>query len=465
MNRFSRWILPSIASVFAVVGAVTPAVAAITTAQLTAGSPASNGPCPFTESFTGSINGTPGTSFQYSFNRYIDSVQQVQNVGVATIPASGTLNVSDSFSISGATAAINFDQIWVHNIAGGQGDVYSPRAPFSVACIAGSPPPAGFVGNGKLLHGSSGLAYQSMYGIPLPTDLKSTTDPQECGKHGGLAGLFCIQAVPDKYLILVWDWQPNDKWPAIDGYHIYDVTNGAKTRVQDQTNPQATVEFFEPGSFAGKCYAVTAYKGTTESATSASFCAGVAMGLKTISDMNPISGSRHKAYSLGGGGVPNGDCPMPCIGYTFDKTITLGVVQSHDNLVRRGYYTFHPNGVALRGLNIAKATLTVTRLNPELPAGRGTNSFECFGAIGATRTDWTASSAFADGDFGYDVPASIGTNSATFDVTRIVRDWANGVIPNNGFVFKGLDENTGSDAVDSCELLLAPNATLTIQYF
>ncbi|HXM19473.1 MAG TPA: hypothetical protein VN934_11785 [Candidatus Tumulicola sp.] len=113
-----------------------PAAASVTTATLTATTPSYSGKCPVTEAFTGAISGTPGTTFQYSFNRYINGVQQVQNVGAGTIPSNGTFSpVNDSFSIASSSTGTNFDQIWVHNIAGGQADVYSNKASFTATCV------------------------------------------------------------------------------------------------------------------------------------------------------------------------------------------------------------------------------------------------------------------------------------------------------------------------------------------
>jgi hypothetical protein len=119
--------------------AARPAAAAVTAATLNATTPSYNGKCPATEAFTGAISGTPGTTFQYSFNRYINGVQQVQNVGAGTIPASGNLAVSDSFSIASSSTGVNFDQVWVHNIAGGQPDLYSAKASFAVTCASANP--------------------------------------------------------------------------------------------------------------------------------------------------------------------------------------------------------------------------------------------------------------------------------------------------------------------------------------
>jgi hypothetical protein len=111
-----------------------PADAAVT-ATLNAATPSYSGKCPVTETFGGTISGTAGTTFQYSFNRFINGAQQVQNIGAGTIPASGSLAVNDSVSIGSSTTGSTFDQVWVHNIAGGQADVYSGKASFSVTCV------------------------------------------------------------------------------------------------------------------------------------------------------------------------------------------------------------------------------------------------------------------------------------------------------------------------------------------
>jgi hypothetical protein len=116
-----------------------PATAAITTAALTATTPSYTGKCAVTETFSGTISGMVGTTFQYSFNRFINGAQQIQNIGSGTIPASGSLAVNDSFSIASSSTGANFDQIWVHNIAGGQADVYSNKATFAVTCASVNP--------------------------------------------------------------------------------------------------------------------------------------------------------------------------------------------------------------------------------------------------------------------------------------------------------------------------------------
>jgi hypothetical protein len=276
-----------------------------------------------------------------------------------------------------------------------------------------------------------------------------------CGQHGGLAGIFCIQAVPDRYLILVWDWTPNDKWPAIDGYHVYDVTNGGKTRVQDQTNPQATVEFFKPGSFIGKCYAVSAYKGTSESTLSASFCAsGAQVGTKTRSVHMSNWGYFATSYTSCGFNagicVVGTHCDDLCAGWSHHDsggTLTL----DHENVYWRSFVQFEPSQIT--GLNIAKARLEL-RVNGD-PT--------CFGGIGVSQgpawgTDQAPNVVWAD------VRTAMSSTQAVFDVTSIVRDWANGA-PNWGFAFKGNNENNGAEDNGGCMVQFNKNGVLSLEFY
>src|SRR5215470_1569668 len=431
-----------------------PASAGVTAAAFAAATPSYTGPCPVVMAFSGTINGTPGVSFQYSFNRYVDGKQQVQNVGAATIPAGGSLAVSDSFSISGSSSGVNLDQVWVHNIAGGQMDVYSNRAAFAVNC--GTPPSPGSGSPGKFSKfgiGTTDTANQLVYGVPPPYNLASTTDPHVCPQHGGFAGVLCIQAVPDKYLILVWDWSPNDKWPAIDGYHVYDVTGGPKTRVQDQTNPQATVEFFKPGSYTGKCYAVSAYKGTNESGLSASVCAaGAAVGVKTLSlSPNPAEMHYHEYCGSGICGVPS--CfVIACAVYTHVKEAGPGIVGTHVNNFQRGYFLFDPAQIAGRNVYSAKLSMVLN--------GDPT----CLGGLGTADGSWVGAAVdvVPPATLDLSIPMKMNNTNVAFDVTSIVRDWARGGA-DNGFVLFGTNENTGAEDNGSCYVGVV-KAALSIQY-
>jgi hypothetical protein len=132
----------SAAAVFAAALAIVvaqPAAAAVT-ATLTASTPSYSGKCPTTEAFTGAISGPPGTTFKYSFIRSINSVQQVQNIGPATIPNGGSFPVSDSFSVPATSTGSNYDQVSVQVISFGGSNVLSNQAVFSVTCTGAANP-------------------------------------------------------------------------------------------------------------------------------------------------------------------------------------------------------------------------------------------------------------------------------------------------------------------------------------
>jgi hypothetical protein len=137
--KLHRTVIVAAAAVVAV-SIAHPAKASITGATISTTQPSYSGTCPVTIAFTGSVTGTPGTAFTYSFNRFVNGVQQVVAGGTVTL-SSGSYAVNDSIPISATTSAKTFDQIWVHNISGGQTDVYSNQANFSVTCGGPTPNP------------------------------------------------------------------------------------------------------------------------------------------------------------------------------------------------------------------------------------------------------------------------------------------------------------------------------------
>jgi hypothetical protein len=141
LNRKSVLVAAAIALAVCTLHAA-PASAAITSSLSTTSPNPNSGPCPVTMNFTGSINGTAGTVFTYSFNRFVNSVQQVVNGGTMTMPSSGTIAVNDSIPIASSASGNTFDQVWVHNISGGQPDVYSNKVNFTVNCAGATPPPS-----------------------------------------------------------------------------------------------------------------------------------------------------------------------------------------------------------------------------------------------------------------------------------------------------------------------------------
>jgi hypothetical protein len=127
-----------------------PAQAAVT-ASISINGPANyTGLCPTTMSFSGTISGAPGTQVTYSWNRFINSSQQVASGATVTLGAS-PYAVSDSIKLIANASGTTFDQLWVHNISGGQPDVYSNKVTFSVTCAGATPNPMTVLHQGTTL--------------------------------------------------------------------------------------------------------------------------------------------------------------------------------------------------------------------------------------------------------------------------------------------------------------------------
>ena len=120
--------------------------------------------------------------------------------------------------------------------------------------------------------------------ISAPTGLKSTLDQKTCNDHGGFAGgLACKAGLPNGMLALVWNYCSGCQ---ADGFHLYRVDGGRRDAVSIPANgTSVTIALLDVPSdgFSGKCYAVTAYRGSAESALSAQFCVAGGSTIQTVS--------------------------------------------------------------------------------------------------------------------------------------------------------------------------------------
>ena len=133
-HRFIASAFGPVAAGLAMLAVATPAAATITAVKIAATQPAWNGTCPMTVSFAGSITGTPGTQFSYDFLSTVDNVVKTFGQGTVTLPASGSMSIYHNYAIGSSTTGVNEEQVRVHNIAGGQADIISNAAGFSVTC-------------------------------------------------------------------------------------------------------------------------------------------------------------------------------------------------------------------------------------------------------------------------------------------------------------------------------------------
>jgi hypothetical protein len=451
--------------------------AAAVTASLAVTSPNPySGACPVTDQFKGTIAGAPGTAITYSFNRFVNGMHHVVNGGAVKLPPSGSITVNDSVTITATALANTFDQIWVHNISGGQPDVYSNEANVVVNC--------GFV------HIPKGL---TVFTPPPPPDsLNNTTDPPTCTNHAGFGGgLACLAGIPKGQLALIWNWTPIKGVPNVDGFNVYRVDGGQHTRVAQQnakldSGAAATLALLDPPSdgFNGKCYVVTSYVGTTESHDSGFFCAGGYQGGAIVESFTQQptamqTFSHHYHFDGGCGLTQTGTLPSaPNLvgfyhGYSwgpFDKTCQV------DNTAWETALGFDLGGAGtiLRNpkANLQSATLTFQRMDG--------STASCVAGVHLPTIDWSHFAgqmipvphddyrgnipwgpAGVNADLGV-VKISNGGGSYVIDVASAVSDFAKGNRANHGFLLVGGNEDFSGEDNTHCDVSYG-NFTLNIK--
>jgi hypothetical protein len=459
-----------------------PAQAALTSA-LTATTPSYTGACPTTMAFTGSISGAPGTAFQYSFNRFINGTQQVVNVGAATLPSSGTLAVNDSMSITATTGANTFDQIWVHNIAGGQADVYSNRAPFSVTCGSGAPPPSGI---GKFGISAMRLDPDDAAHNPAPPFRIATNgDPRACAAHMAnpfVAGLLCQPIAAASKLFIMWNWEPHTgcfSCPQdVDGFKIYLTDAGMTSKTyltQTSAGVSATVSVLDvpAGGFVGKCYSVSAYKGAKESSLGQRTCIGAEPHIGSSSSTLQPAHIRNSFSEKTAGDAEshiathaesNSDNVNPLRAgyyyesekritgdYFFNRIYRAGVMFDLGSLVGR------PLQKAVLHLHVSDTEFGSTIDTANLRSG----SKSCAAELGTGRGAWWSNNDWIEADWVENL--SLDGPTIDVDVTNPVRAWMNGA-PNTGFVLRGGYENLSAFRKDQC-VTIYDTASLTVDHF
>lgn len=442
-----------------------PANAAITAATITVTGPSSyTGSCPHTVQFTGTINGTPGTVFTVSFNRFVNGMQHIVTLAPVTMPANGVEPVSDSISIASSTSGTTFDQIWVHNISGGQADVYSNKANFTVNC--GPPPTPIPTGIPKLPP-------------PAPNSLTNTTDPPTCTTHAGIGGgLACYAGIPKGMLALIWSWSPGACSDCIDGYNVYRVDGGQHTRVTQQnakldSGLVATLAVLDKPSdgFNGKCYVVTAYYQGLESNDSNYFCPGGYAGGPIVESftLQPSavrSVYHHYSYtgfgpgcglSNTGTGPPNGDH----VGFIHSYVSASGFTCGEDTFVYQTAVNFNLGGAGII-LRNSKASVQSARLLFRRVDGGTVN---CMAGVHLPTGDWSnAQDLIPNNDFISGIPwgtntdintgtVKIANGNDSIDVATAISNWAKGVWSSDyGFVLIGGNEDTsGFHDNNSCD--------------
>lgn len=374
--------------------------------------------------------------------------------------------VSESLSIGSTSTGVNFDQIWVHNIAGGQSDVYSNRANFSVTCSAPGSLPRG-ESTYAVLGNDKHLDLYTQPNLQPPTDISTSGDPSACAAHIAnpfVAGLLCQPIAAANKLFILWRCAscPSD----VDGFKIYltDVS-GVTGTLLDKTSagPGATVSLLSApaGGFAGKCYAVTSYKGSKESAMGYRSCISVAptVGTTSVTLQSVHVRSSTRSDSNVGGAYRPTSAPDLVAGYSHDTNKHfLGDTWFND--ITRGAFAFDLSPMVGRPLQ--KATLHL-HVNVSQIGANNTSDYSksCAAEVGAGKDTWWNNTAWIEADWS-DNTSSSGPN-VDVNVTTDVRSWMNGAA-NYGFVIKGSDENLKAFTEDKCISRYA-SPTLTLEYF
>jgi hypothetical protein len=302
--------------------------------------------------------------------------------------------------------------------------------------------------------------------LDVPTDLALTQNASTCSKHGGLAGLFCPSALKAGYLVLVWDY-PVKSQSAVDGYHVYEVQRGKPSRVDTQQNNQATISFLKPDSdlFGGRCYEVVAFKGSTESKPSKTFCVPQMYEAHTFG--GPYWACHQKYANMGSNYHWIGCANSKLLAGYAHKQGGSGANYWNVNAVWRSGVYFSSLQGDLKGLHILRADLAFT-----MPKGQDQ---ACYGGVGAALEDigWQVKigsngkahsvDALTTADFSsYTTPAHFGSTLVTIDVTEIVKAWAAGKTHDYGFVLRGTDESLNATNNKQCVLVLNPASELVV---
>ncbi|HEY6357105.1 MAG TPA: DNRLRE domain-containing protein [Vicinamibacterales bacterium] len=445
--------LIALAAAASMLASVLPAFAGVTAASIGPTNQNYSGQCPTTVRFTGSITYTAFTTFTYSFNRFVNGVQQVVTGGTVTT-GSGSLSVSDAITISSTASGSTFDQLWVHKISGGQTDVYSNKATFTVNC--------GFVFNPP-----HNRPVPIHFGPNAPVRLTdASNNPTLCYAH--VNQLFCDASLQSGDIALVWDWSDN-QWPNIDGFRLFRVDKGQHSRVQDVSLGDAVTGTFDHPHAGGACYAIAAYSGAAVSQDSNTVCVGGGSLVKT-DEFSP----NHVKYAQNAHGKTGGF--IGATGYIFGQdhygegvlaVQTFGYVgfyhSSDSGLLESHYYSTYARSAAafdlgsLVGHHVYKAILKATITDAPYA--------ECAKWIAPGVAAWWNDGNMIERDSGSAV--STGNTSGpnvSFDVTSIVQSWAQGGAQNFGLVLYQDDENLGDAGNSQCQTHYDSNPRLDVTH-
>ncbi len=326
----------------------------------------------------------------------------------------------------------------MHNISGGLSDVYSNTVNFTVNCGGG---------------GISGMSVQVMQPPvggwpPAPTGLTNTTDVDVCAAH--VNKLFCQAAISAGQMALIWQWSGNATYPSLDGYKVFTTNNGLPKLVTTSSagdGPKGTFLSPPADGFAGKCYIVMGYVGTTLSLASNQFCVAGGATAKTATLKVELARGWDTGWS-GRTGVfaytheKDMACTDLCVGYFHWKEVSdTGDNWSSASLrsgVRFDVAALSPNSIIKAVLHLHRAGVW------------NDDAANCVTQVASGINQWWSSSGQIAGAFATDYIVVGGPGpDVDVDVTAIAKQWVGG--NNYGLVLRGANESSKTFDDNHCK--------------
>jgi hypothetical protein len=302
--------------------------------------------------------------------------------------------------------------------------------------------------------------------IAPPANVRSVASAQDCGAHvGPIGALVCPDMMKSGDLLLIWDWQAGDG-PDITGYKIYtgngvSVQSGAYSGTLVATRANKGVTLFDvpkPSDgkgFAGRCYAVTAYAGSNESAASPVFCAGGNAAARTVT-FAPV-----RELSISKKSKDNHEIPSDnrtrygerVVGYNY--IAIKGGILADTAIVWISRYAMQFDVGSLAGHRVVEAHVTVGTLPHQASSPNCTNS------VGYGFSDWW-NEGWPDGTFA-NPNMTLLNGSLTIDATNAVANWMAGRL-NQGLILRNDDENLYAFTNKRCETYYG-KPVLSVTYY
>lgn len=337
-----------------------------------------------------------------------------------------------------------------------------PPTPAPPAAMAIKPGFATAASN-PALGNRGGSAVNAMF-VAAPSGLSNTLDAKVCTQHGGFAGgLGCQAGLPNGMLALVWSCA-NCK---ADGYRLFRVDGGRHEPVAIPANGgDVTIALLDApqGGFAGRCYAVMAYRGPNESELSNAYCAGGGSIMATANFApqhvrNSMRG-RFRPKGLGADVFDASNSGGALIAGASHTTTQYFSGDGWDNRLFRGGVYFDLSSLLHKHIYNAKLHVVVDTSSRN--GGATDHSTSCASTIATGTAYWWNYADWIEASVRLR-PGEINGPDVAYDVTPIVVDWAN-AIPNFGFVLMTDDSDLNAFTTNQCKTTYTGRISLEVKY-